>query len=168
MPADAFDPGATLEEDARVRGELLRAIEGLPEATRDDVWVGEWTLGDIIAHVAGAQAGYAEALEHIANGEPLTIEGWEPGPLHDWNAMTVAAERDRTWDERLADPAAAQARHAAAVYAIPATTYTAPEAGFPHQFSAAKNTAEHFASNVLHHERAHVLEIADEPRERGL
>jgi hypothetical protein len=168
MPAYGFDPDATLEADARVRAELLRAVDGLPEAAREDLWVGQWTLGDIIAHVAGAQAGYAEALEHIADGEPPTIEGWEPGPPHDWNAATVAARRDHTWEQRLADLDAAQVRYAAAVRAIPAATYAAPEAGFPHQFSAARNSAEHFASNVSRHESARVREIVDQRRERGL
>lgn len=156
MAAEPIDREAIIEANAQTRESLLAAIAGVPEPASDELWVDDWRLSDTIAHLAGAQAGYAEALEHIAKGEPPAIEGWEPGPPHDWNATVVAARRDRTWGERLADLDTARERHEATVRAVPAATFDAPEAGFPHQFSTARNSAEHYAANVTRHEGAHV------------
>ena len=87
-----FDVDATIEANARARAELIAAVDGLSVAQRDAVWFGEWSLCDIVAHLVGAQEGYAEWLEHVARGEPPKITGWEePGPPDAFNRITVEA-----------------------------------------------------------------------------
>ncbi|MEE8337633.1 MAG: DinB family protein [Dehalococcoidia bacterium] len=131
--AGGIDVEATIRENANARAELMAAVEGLPASVRDEPCSGDWSVGDVVAHLAGAQEGYAEALEHVAVGEPPRIEGWEPGPPDDWNRATVSARREREWQRLVADLDTARLRHAAAVRAVPAVTYAAAEEGFPHQ-----------------------------------
>lgn len=166
--ADGIDVGATIRENGDARAELKVAIEGLADDVRDDPCSGEWSVGDIIAHLAGAQAGYSEALEHVAVGEPPRIEGWEPGPPDDWNRATVSARRERDWQRLIADLDTARLQHEAAVRAVPVVTYAAAEEGFPHQWSQARNSAEHYAANTARHERIHIRDIVEWRRKRGL
>ena len=153
MAAEPIDLGAIIEVNAQARAELMAAIDGIPEDARESVWVGEWRLSDIVAHLAQAQAGYAEALEHMAKGDPPAIESWEPGPPHDWNNATIAARYDRTWDVRLADLEEAQKRHEAAIRSLPPGPLAPPAPGFV---------------NSAGHERFHTGEIVDQRRERSL
>ena len=108
---------------------------------------GEWQLRDIVAHLAGAQAGYAEALEHVARGEAPRIGDYgPPGPPHAWNARVVDRSRGRSWDHLLGDLDAAQARHEAAVRACGAAL-------------PGNERAQFFARNVAPHEGGHLRAI---------
>ena len=70
-PHDPADPAATLartvaailEDNARTRAELLRALDGLPDERRREHWYGGWSLHEVLAHLAAWQDGFAAALE---------------------------------------------------------------------------------------------------------
>jgi uncharacterized damage-inducible protein DinB len=59
--ADAFEVlGAS-------RGELLEAIEDLPDEVRDsERWHGDWTVKDVVCHIAAWEEAFALALEATA------------------------------------------------------------------------------------------------------
>jgi hypothetical protein len=166
--AAEVDLDSIIEENTRARAETLEAVEALTEDRRREVWFGDWSALDIVAHLAGAQEGYAEALEHVARGEPPRITGWEPGPPDDWNRATVEARRGRDWERLIADLGVACERHEAAVRAVPIERYEATQDGFPNEFSPWPNSAMHYAANAQRHERGHVAAILRWRRERGI
>jgi uncharacterized damage-inducible protein DinB len=157
--SEPTDAEAMVAGNADARAELMAAIASLPADVRDEPCSGDWSVGDILAHLAGAQDGYAEALEHIAAGEPPVIADYgEPGPPDDWNRRTIVARRDRDWTRLIADLDAARSRHEAAVRAVPSATYSAAQEGFPGPFTQARNVAEHYAISARH-ERGHISDI---------
>jgi hypothetical protein len=158
---ESIDSEAMIAENADARAELMTAIDGLPPDVRHEPCSGDWSVCDVLAHLAGAQAGYAEALEHIAAGEPPVIADYgEPRPPDDWNRRTIAARRDRDWTRLLADLDAARSRHEAAVRAVPEATYAAAQEGFPGPYTRARNVAEHYATSARH-ERGYISDIVE-------
>ena len=138
---------AIIEEHGSAGVELIEAVGGLSAEERNAVWFGERSLCDIVAHLAGAQEGYAEWLEHVARGEPPKITGWEePGPPLDFNRITVEARRGREWQLLMADLDVARSRHEAAIRALPAERYEASQDGYPNEFSPWPNEVSHFAA----------------------
>lgn len=159
--ADAlFDSDAVIAKNEAARQELSRALEDIPPDVLRTRAIGEWSVADVLAHLAGAQSGYAEALECIARGEPPRITDYGPaGPPDGWNHRVVAAARERTHEELLERLAAAAERHVRAIRTVPPDIYAAPEPGFPNQFSRAPNHAQHYADSARH-ERQHVQAVA--------
>ncbi len=144
MASGVFDIEVTLAANAGVRAETLAVLHRIPAGRRDAIAVGEWRLRDIVAHLAGAQAGYAEALERVAQGEAPAISDYgPPGPPHAWNGRIVDRSRGRSWDQLLADLDAAHTRHEAAVRACRSVLPQLERAQF-------------FARNVAHHEGGHL------------
>ncbi len=164
----AVDLDAIIQENARARAELMDAVDGLAGEQLREVWHGEWSLLDVVAHIAGAQEGYAEWLEHVARSEEPRITGYgEPGPPHHWNRVTVEARRDRDWERRVADLDVARERHEAAVRAVPLERYDVEEDGYPNDFTPWPNQLVHFAANVSRHERGHIAAILKWRSEQG-
>jgi hypothetical protein len=148
MATDDVDIDDVLAANARVRAETLATLARVPAGRREAIVAGEWRLRDIVAHLAGAQAGYAEALERVARGEAPSIDDYgPPGPPHAWNGRIVDRSRGRSWDQLLADLDAARARHEAAVRAC--------RAALP-----GDERAQFFARNVAPHEGGHLHAIA--------
>jgi hypothetical protein len=144
VSTDDFDVDAVLAANARVRAETLATLAQIPGERREANAAGEWQLRDIVAHLAGAQAGYAEALEHMAQGRaPVISDYGPPGPPHTWNARVVERSHGRSWDQLIGDLDAAQARHEAAVRACRAVLPGNERALF-------------FARNVAPHEGGHL------------
>ena len=147
MATDDFDVDAVLAANARVRAETLATLARIPDERREATVAGEWQLRDIVAHLAGAQAGYAEALEHVAQGEAPVIHDYgAPGPPHAWNAGVVDRSRGRSWDLLLEDLDTAHARHEAAVRDCRAVL-------------PGNERAQFFARNVAPHEGGHLEAI---------
>src|SRR5215207_2172640 len=147
MTSGDFDIEGALAGNAQVRAETLATLERVPAERREAIVAGEWRLRDIVAHLAAAQAGYAEALEHVARGAvPVISDYGPPGPPHEWNARMVERSRGRSWDQLLADLDAAHERHEAAVRACRAAL---PE----------NERAQFFARNVSPHEGVHLEAI---------
>ncbi|MQA01114.1 MAG: hypothetical protein GEU80_17660 [Dehalococcoidia bacterium] len=147
MATGDFDIERVNAENARVRADTRAMLERVRPERRDEVVDGEWRLRDIVAHLAGAQSGYAEALEHVAAGEPPSIaEYGPPGPPHEWNSRVVARSQGRSWDQLLEDLDAAQTRHEAAVRACGAAL-------------GGDERSRFYAQNVVRHESGHLAGI---------
>ncbi|MBM3138679.1 MAG: hypothetical protein FJZ92_00330 [Chloroflexi bacterium] len=148
MAPERFDLEPALAENARVRADLLAVLARVPEDRRASVAHGTWRAHDVVAHFAGAQGGYAEALEHIARGEPPAITDYgPPGPPHDWDARVVARSAGRGWRQLLTDLDAARVRHEAAARACGARLADDERACF-------------FAVNLARHESGHTDALA--------
>ncbi len=164
----AVDLAAIIDENAQARAEFIEAVDALSDEQHREVWHGEWALLDVVAHIAGAQEGYAEWLEHVARGEEPRIASYgEPGPPHHWNRVTVEARRGRDWERLIADLDVARERHEAAMCAVPIERYEAEEDGYPNDFTPWPNQVTHFAANVARHERGHIGAILSWRGEQG-
>src|SRR5688572_20812494 len=107
-----------LNENERARAELLAAVDGLSEEERSEVWFGEWSVRDILAHIYSWQDGFAHALERIAAGERPEIPDFDPRAENgedQFNALVVERNRHLDWADLLAHLRAAKERHEAAV-----------------------------------------------------
>jgi hypothetical protein len=52
-----------------------RAIAGLDETKMREVWLGTWSVRDIVAHISGWHRELSPALERLARGERPVPEG---------------------------------------------------------------------------------------------
>ena len=71
-------------------------------------------MHDIVAHLSGWQAGWAHALELMAKGERPSVPGYE-GDDDAFNVQSVAAGRERSWEQLMGEFRQNRERHEAAV-----------------------------------------------------
>ena len=69
------------------------ALKGLNEGQLTEVWLGRWSVKDIVAHIAGWQREMTVALERMARGERPTPEGVDYSDADAWNAKFSSAAR---------------------------------------------------------------------------
>ena len=112
---------ALLEENAAARAELLDAIEGLSDDRRRERWFDDWSIYEMIAHLAAWQDGFATALEGAVRGERPQVPGYEP-LLEDatdrYNANVAESVPGTTWEQMMVRLEAAREHHEAAVRSI--------------------------------------------------
>jgi hypothetical protein len=111
---------AAIERNARLRAELMQAIDALPAPRRLEVWFGTWSLKDVLAHLATWQDAAALGLEQIARGERPSLPGFE-GDDDAYNAAAVARLEHASWEQLLAMLDAARGRHDAAARGLVGT-----------------------------------------------
>jgi uncharacterized damage-inducible protein DinB len=119
--SDALE--AIVEDNARARAELIEALDALPEQHRLEGWFGpaEWSVQDVLAHMASWQRGWSAALGQIAQGERPSIPGYTPNADDPdaadaaYNAASVSQARDLGWEQLLAALGEAREQHDAAV-----------------------------------------------------
>ncbi len=70
------------------------ALQGLNEEHMTEVWLGTWSLKEIVGHISGWQREMIPALERIARGERPVLEGVSYDDVDGWNAQFAAAVRD--------------------------------------------------------------------------
>jgi uncharacterized damage-inducible protein DinB len=87
----------TLARLAQSRRALHQVTEGLSEEemTQDQV-EGEWTIKDVLGHIASWDKTCLEPLQRYANGEPFQVEVIEDYLA--WNDDQAAAKRDLPLD----------------------------------------------------------------------
>ena len=111
-----------LDENSRARAELLDAIEGLSDDRRCERWFDDWSIYEIIAHLAAWQDGFATALEGAVRGERPQVPGFDP-LLEDatdrYNANVAESVPGTTWEQMMVRLDAARAHHEAAVRSVP-------------------------------------------------
>lgn len=78
---------------------LLEAVEGLTDEQMVKPWYGDWSVRDILAHIAGWHHEMDDGLDRISRGERPTPEGVDYSDENAWNARFV-----ETWAS--ASPAA--------------------------------------------------------------
>ena len=82
-----------LSAAAREYTALHDALKGLDEAHMTEVWLGVWSVRDIVAHISGWHRELGPALERMARGERPIAEGVSYDDVDGWNARFVAARR---------------------------------------------------------------------------
>lgn len=95
MTADttATNKDALLNEAAREYRALHEAIHGLNEQHMTEVWLGTWSIKEIIAHMSGWHREMGPALERMARGERPVPAGVSYDDVDAWNARFAGAAR---------------------------------------------------------------------------
>ena len=83
-----------LNEAARQYKAFHEAIQGLHEQHLTEVWLGTWSVRDIVAHMSGWHRELGPALERLARGERPVPEGKNyEADVDGWNERFVAPRR---------------------------------------------------------------------------
>ena len=82
-----------LNQAAREYKEFHEAIRGLNEAQMTEVWLGTWSIKEIVAHMTGWHRELAPALERIARGEKPIPNNVSYDDVDAWNAKFADAAR---------------------------------------------------------------------------
>jgi hypothetical protein len=90
-----------LNEAAREYNAFEAAIHGLNEVQLTEVWLGTWSIREIIAHMSGWHREMGPALERLARGEKPLPDGASYDDVDAWNTRFVAAKQDWPLDEVL-------------------------------------------------------------------
>lgn len=112
-----------LSAAAREFDALRAALAGLSEAQMQEVWLGVWSVKDILAHMAGWHREMIPALERLARGERPGLEGVSYDDVDAWNARFVAERREWTPTETQAEVERSHAAFLRAAQAVPAERY---------------------------------------------
>ncbi len=108
-----------LAELDREFASLLACIDGLDEAAAARVWYGDWSVRDILAHVAGWHREMAGAFDRMARGERPVPEGVDYSDPDPWNARFAAAQRNTSMADMVRELKASQEAFAAAARQLP-------------------------------------------------
>ena len=94
-------------------------IMGLSDEQMTRVWLGDWCVRDILAHIAGWHREMTGALERLARGERPTPEGVDYADPDPWNARFAAAMRSLSPAQMVTDHDESFAAFRAAAAALP-------------------------------------------------
>ncbi len=77
------------------------AIGGLDERRLTEVWLGTWSIKEILAHISGWHRELGPALERMARGERPIPEGTSYEDVDAWNSKFAAAKKAAPLSETL-------------------------------------------------------------------
>jgi len=110
--------------------EFRGPLERLDDADYREVWLGEWNLSQLLAHMTGWFKEMTEAIGRAGRGERPTPEGVDYSNADDWNARFAADAKPGK--AALAEFDAAYQGYLAAARALPEALFgTDPERGRP-------------------------------------
>ena len=110
--------------------EFRGPVDRLPEEAYGEVWLGEWGLQELLAHMAGWFREMTGAFGRAARGERPTLEGVDYSDSDAWNAKF--AKDAKKGKAALKDFDEAYSAYLAAAKALPEDKYgTDPERGRP-------------------------------------
>jgi hypothetical protein len=133
------------------------AIDGLNEAQLAEVWLGAWSVRDIVAHMSGWHREIGPALERLARGEKPVPPGVSYDDVDAWNEKFAAARRGTPVAEVLLE---FDRSHAAFLKAADLV----PEA----RFDPGKTAYRLVDLNSAHHYKQHGDEIRAWRSSRGI
>lgn len=118
-----MDKQSVLSELQTAFDELVAALQGLDERAMGKVFYGEWSIKDILAHLAGWHHQMTGAMERMARGEKPTPEGVDYSDSDAWNARFAGAMRVQNASTVVADLRQSFATYKRAAAAIPDDRY---------------------------------------------
>lgn len=136
---------------------LEAAVAGLGEAELTRVWLGTWSVRDILAHMVGWHGEMIPALERMSRGERPFGEGVSYENVDAWNEKFAAAGRGRAAAALLRDLGASHRDFLAAAQKVP-----------DERFAPEKTATRIVDMNGPHHYREHAAEILGWRKRVGL
>jgi hypothetical protein len=146
-----------LNEAAREYRALHEALQGLNEEHMTEVWLGTWSVRDIVGHIAGWHQEMTPALERLARGERPIREGVSYDDVDAWNERFAAVRRSTPVADVLLE---LDKTHEAFMKAAAAV----PDA----RFQPGKTAWKIVDGNSAHHYREHGEQIRAWRSSRGL
>jgi len=148
---------ALLREMEAGFADLLSTVDGLSEEQMTRVWYGDWSVRDILAHVAGWHREEIAMLERMARGERPVPESADYTDDDAWNARFVAKWRAASAGEVLAELKAIKEAYLAAAGRLPEERF---EEGRTAQRLVQQGCTEHY--------REHADEIREWRKREGI
>jgi hypothetical protein len=142
---------------AREYKSFHEALQGLNETQMTEVWLGAWSVKDIVAHMMGWHRELIPALERLARGERPVPEGVSYEDVDGWNAKLAAAAYDKGVTEVLLDFDRSHADFMRAADRIPSE-----------RFQPGRTAWRMVDLNSAHHYREHGDQIRAWRRSRGI
>ncbi|MGH7278823.1 MAG: ClbS/DfsB family four-helix bundle protein [Candidatus Rokuibacteriota bacterium] len=133
-----------LNAAAREYRALHEAIHGLNEEHMTEVWLGTWSIRDIIAHISGWHREMGPALERLARGERPVPEGVSYDDVDAWNARFAAARKNAAVADVLLDLDASHEYFMRCAASVP-----------EERFQAGKTAHKIVDQNSAHHYKEH-------------
>lgn len=124
------------------------ALHGLNEEQTAEVWLGAWSVKEIVAHIIGWHHEMQPALERLARGERPIPEGVSYDDVDAWNARLAAGAKDREVSELLLDLDRSHEAFMQAADRVPAE-----------RWAPGKTTYRIVDENTAHHYREHADQI---------
>ena len=146
-----------LNTAAREYKAFHEALRGLNEEHMTEVWLGTWSIRDIIAHIVGWHHEMAPALQRIARGERPIPDGVSYEDVDVWNARFAAAKKDAEVADVLLDLDKSHEDFLHAAAAVP-----------EERFQAGKTAYRIVDQNSAHHYKEHGDQIRAWRDARGL
>jgi hypothetical protein len=142
-----------------VRMQILDAVSNLSPKKQDKVFLGAWSIKDLLAHLVGWDFANIEAVKDIRAGQlPRVFEHWNP----DWakyNAELVRRHKRDNWAELLDS---IQQSHDALIEMIRTVPAEDIEKDFGIRSSSGRNvTVEWFLQFEIEDEGRHYQQIRD-------
>jgi len=145
---------------AAAREELLAAIALVPASGRASRPVcGDWTVKDVLGHVADWERLDVEGLRQMAAGRPPRVEHVED--LDEWNQAHVEARRNQPWEEVWAD---FEAAHQALLEVLEEMGQADLNRPFPGIWNR-ETTPYAWALICLRHHRGHARDLREVSRD---
>lgn len=136
---------------------FYQGLDGLNEADLTQVWLGQWSIKEIVSHMIGWHRELIPVLERIARGERPNPTGVSYEDVEGWNARFAGALRDRQVEDVLLE---FDKSHEAFLRAA---------AGVPEErFQPGKTAYKLVDLNSAHHYREHGDQIRAWRASRGL
>lgn len=85
----------------KVRSRILQAAASLTDHQRDEVFLGVWSIRDLLAHLVGWDVANIEGIEAILAGRLPAFYAHYDRDWQTFNAGLVAEHRGEDWDELL-------------------------------------------------------------------
>lgn len=122
-----------------------------------EVWLGTWSVKDLVAHLVGWHRELIPALERLARGERPVPEGVSYEDVDAWNAKFAAAARGTAVADTLLEFDRSHEAFLHAAAAVPAE-----------RFQPGKTAWRIVDLNSAHHYREHGDQIRSWRRARGI
>ena len=136
---------------------LLGAVSGLSEEQLTRAWYGDWSVRDILAHVAGWHREEIAMLERMARGERPVPESADYTDDDAWNARFAAKWRAASAGDVLAELKASEEAYLAAASRLP-----------EERFEEGRTAQRLVQQGCIEHYREHADEIRAWREKEGL
>ena len=133
------------------------ALHGLNEAQTAEVWLGTWSVKEIVAHISGWHREMVPALERLARGERPIPEGVSYDDVDEWNARFAAIAKAHEIAELLLDLDRSHEEFMQAAARVPAE-----------RWQPGKTTHRIVDDNTAHHYREHADQMRAWRAARGV
>ena len=142
---------------AREYKALHEALHGLNEDQMGEVWLGTWSVKEIVAHISGWHREMVPALGRLARGERPVPEGTSYDDVDAWYARLAAGARDREVADLLLELDRSHEDFMQAASRVPAE-----------RWQPGKTTHRIVDDNTAHHYHEHAAQILAWRSARGV